>query len=121
MRIKIRRTGNKTAVLTSFDTESEKFDSNYERNKFFSKLYGRKQIIIRKDKRYVYRREGLLDEIPHIKVDNSVFIVAMEHLRRMEEFFREWEDKVLVKSFPVLLEDKEIKELRKEIKIDEGD
>jgi len=60
----------------------------------------------------------LLDEIPHIKVDNSVFIVAMEHMKRMMQFFDEWEDKVRVKTFPVLLCRSEAKELKKERIID---
>ncbi len=118
MRIEIRRRENNTAVLISFDVESDKFESNSERNRFFSELYGRKQIIIRQDKRYVYRREGVLDEFPHTKVNNSVFLVAMEHLKRMEEFFSEWEDKVMVKTFPVLLTRKEINELEKEEEVE---
>lgn len=121
MKIQIKKKQEATAVLISFDTESDKFESVYERNKFFFSLHGRKQIIIKKEKRYEYRREGLLDEIPNIKVDNSVFIIAMKHLKRMMNFFDEWQDKVEIKTFPVLLNKKEIKELRenpKEIKIE---
>lgn len=115
MQIKIRKRGNKTAILISFDTASEKFISASERNKFFSELHGRRQIIIKRSKRYEYKREGLLDVIPHIKVDNSVFIIALEHLKRMQEFFNEWEDKVFVKTFPVILNKDEAKELEREI------
>ena len=112
MKITIRKKGNNQAILISFDTDSEKFESRTERNKFFSKLHGRKQIIIKQKKRYVYRRPGLLDEVPHIPVDSSVFIVALQNMKRMEKFFNEWENKVLVKSFPVLLTDKEIEKLK---------
>jgi hypothetical protein len=121
MRIEIRKNNGKMGILISFDTQSQKFESHSERNKFYSMLYGRKQIVIRNSSRYEYRREGILDEIPHIKVDSSVFIVAMEHLRRMERFFDDWEDKVMFKTFPVLLDRSEMRELEKprEVKIEE--
>lgn len=117
MRIEIRK--KHAAVLISFDTVRERFESASERNRFFWALHGRKQTIIKSEKRYEYMREGLLEEIPNIKVDNSVFIVAMEHMKRMMEFFDEWEDKVAVRTFPVLLDRKELKELKaKEVKIE---
>lgn len=112
MKIEIKRKGTETAILISFDTESEKFDSPSERNKFFSELHGRKQIIIKNEKRYEYHREGLLDEIPNIKVDNSVFIIMQEHLRQMMEFFNGWEDKVNFKTFPILLNREELRQLK---------
>src|SRR3990172_7853338 len=114
MRIEIRKRQGNTAILISFDIDSEKFESHSERNKFFSELHGRKQVIVKDSGRYEYRREGLLDEIPHIRVDNSVFIVAMEHMRRMMNFFDGWEDKVDVKTFPVLLKKREMEELEEE-------
>jgi hypothetical protein len=106
------------AILISFDTISDRFASRAERNRFFSGLHGRKQIIIKDSGRYVYRRPGLLDFVPHIKVDSSVFIIALEHMRRMMEFFEEWEDKVMVKAFPVLLDKDEFEELRKAREVD---
>lgn len=118
MKIEIRKKQNETAILISFDTDTEKFESLSERNRFFWGLHGRKQTVIKNEKRYEYEHEGLLDEIPHIRVDNSVFIVAMEHMKRMMQFFDEWEDKVEVKTFPVLLGRSEAKELRKERIID---
>src|SRR3989344_841191 len=108
MRVQIQKGADgSTAVLISFSTDMEKFSSAVERNKFFHELYWRKQIIIKGQRRYEYRRPGLLDEIPHMPVDPSVFIIAREHFRRMENFMDEWEDKVLFKSFPVLLKRKE--------------
>ncbi len=112
MRIEIRKKG-KTAVLISFDTLKEKFKSPSERNRFYWGLYGRRQIVIKSSKRYVYEKEGLLGEIPHIKVSNSVFIVALQHLEKLMKFFKEWEDKIEIKTFPVLLDEKEVKELEK--------
>lgn len=111
MEIRIRKQEGNTAVLISFDTNIEKFESAYERNKFFSELHGRKQIVVKQGKRYEYRREGILDEIPNLRVDNSIFIIMQEHMKMMERFFGEWQDKVMFKSFPVLLNNKEMKEL----------
>lgn len=100
-------------VLITFSIESRKFESNYERNKFFRGLYGWKQIIKKQEKKYVYRRHGLLDEIPHIKVDQSLFIIAKKHLDRMEKFLDEWEDKVKWDKFEVLLREEHEKILRR--------
>src|SRR3989344_3798718 len=84
MRIEIR--GNGAAVIITFDTIGKRFDSDYERNKFFRELHGWNQTVPSGGKRYEYRRPGLLDEIPHIRVADSAFIVAMEHMKRMQQF-----------------------------------
>jgi hypothetical protein len=112
MKIEVRKKGEHTAILISFDTVRERFDSPSERNRFYWQLYGRKQVVIKESKKYVYQKEGVLEEIPHIKVADSVFIVAMNHMKRMMEFFDEWEDKVELKTFPVLLDKKEEEELK---------
>lgn len=111
IRMKIK--DEKVAVLISFDTMGEKFESPSERNRFYWGLHGRKQIVTKQSGRYEYDREGLLDKVNHIKVSDSVFIIAMEHMKRMMEFFDGWEDKVEVKTFPVLLGRSEAKELKK--------
>jgi hypothetical protein len=113
MRINIRKKG--TAILISFDTKPKKFESASERNRFFWRLHGRKQTVTKDSGTYEYYREGILDEIPNIKVDTSVFIIAMQHLKQMMEFFDEWEDKLEFKTFPVLLNDRDIKKLEKEV------
>ncbi|MBI4017445.1 MAG: hypothetical protein HY366_00695 [Candidatus Aenigmarchaeota archaeon] len=112
MRIEIKQRGNSTAVLISFSAHSERFESNYERNRFYTGLYGRAQRVRHGREVYNYRREGLLDEIPHIKVDNSVFIVALQEMERILMYLREWHNKIEYKSFPVLLEPDEMKELQ---------
>jgi hypothetical protein len=53
----------------------------------------------------------LLEEIPNIRVSDSVFIIAMEHMKRMMEFFKEWQNKVEVETFPVFLDERKKKEL----------
>ena len=100
------------AVLISFNTHSEKFESNYERNKFFRGLYGWTQIIRKDSSEYRYRREGLLNEIPHIKVDNSVFIVALREMERIMKYMEEWEDKIDYDFLKVFLEPEEYEKLK---------
>ena len=112
MRIEIKKKKGRTAVLISFDTIRENFKSASERNRFYWNLHGRKQVVVKSSGRYEYNREGLLEEIPHIKVANSVFIIAIEHMKRMMKFFNEWEKKVELKTFPVLLDEDELKKLR---------
>lgn len=100
----------KKAVLICFNVRSEKFGSNYERNKFFRGLYGWKQMIKKetadgKEKTYVYDRGGLLDEIPHKKVDQSSFFIDNDDADEIFRFFDEWADKVMLNAFKVILED----------------
>ncbi len=109
MRIEIH--GNGAAVIITFDTQAKKFDSDYERNKFFRELHGWKQTVPSGGKRYEYRRLGLLDEIPHIRVADSAFIVAMEHMKRMQQFFREWEDKVEYDMMKIMMQPEQLKRL----------
>ena len=119
MRIRIKENKKeKVAMLICFHIHSEKFQSNYERNKFFRGLYGWKQIIRRGDSEYEYHREGLLNEVPHIKVDNSVFIVALEEMKKILKYMKEWEDKIDYEFFRVLLEPEEYERLKsKKVKI----
>lgn len=109
----------KKAMLITFSVRSEKFDSNYERNKFFRGLYGWKQVIPSEKKTYEYHREGVLDEMPHKKVDQSSFIVPEDNFERITSFFEEWHKKVIWKTFKVLLEDSEIKEMIDEFEEEE--
>lgn len=115
VKIKIEKgKDGRVAVLISFNTHSEKFDSNYERNKFFHGLYGWNQTVRSEKSEYRYRREGILDEVPHIKVDNSVFIVAMKEMERILNYMREWEDKIDYDFFRVLLGPDDYGKLEKE-------
>ena len=101
----------KKAVLITFNIQSGKFESNYDRNKFFRGLYGWKQTIVKhaerkkEEKRYEYRREGILDEMPHIRVGQSSFIVPENEFRRIQEFFDEWEKKVIWRNIKIILDD----------------
>jgi hypothetical protein len=110
----------KRAVLICFSIESRKFRSNYERSKFFKALYGWKQVIPKRKKVYIYKREGLLDLVPHFKVDQSSFIIPKKFFDRIIEFLREWEDKVIWRSFEVLINE-EIEKMFKEFEKEFGD
>lgn len=101
-------------MLIAFSIKSKKFDSNYERNKFFNALYGWTQTVPKENKKYTYRREGLLDEIPHMKVDQSSFIVPEDDFERIVDFFEEWSKKVIWKTFKVLLSKDEFEDIEEE-------
>lgn len=108
----------KRGMLVCFNVNSDKFKSNYERNKFFRGLYGWRQVIEKGGKRYVYERRGVLNEVPHKKVDQSSFIVNDEDFDRIEKFFDEWHKKVVHNTFKVLLEKnifKELEDMRREL------
>jgi hypothetical protein len=101
------------AVLITFSVKTDRFQNRTERNRFYKELYGWKQTVKKQEKKYVYERDGLLDEIPHIKVDQSLFIIMREHMRRMQEFLDEWEDKIKWDMFDVLLNDEQQKLLKR--------
>ena len=107
------------AIIT-FSTRAEKFDSAYERNKFFRGLYGWEQAV----KKYRYRRPGLLDEIPHRRISDSVFMVAMEDMRQVMEYFDQWQEKVEWEMMEMMMErERFLKNLRNKKSVDnvEGD
>lgn len=97
----------KRAVLISYDTKKKRFKSLYERNKFYRGLFGFKQTVKKNGKKYKYSKEGLLDEIPHIKVEDSVFIVSKKHLKKLINYFEEWKGKVSYDTFKVILEEED--------------
>jgi len=100
------------AILICYSFESKK-GKDYQRVKFFKSLYGWKQVI-KKKKKYVYKREGLLDRIPHLKIDQSSFIVPEKFEEEILNFMKEWKDLVCFKKFKVLI-DEELENLFKEI------
>ncbi len=107
MRIEIRKNGVPVAIVT-FHTRPEKFESDYERVKFFRGLHGWNQVVPNKQKRYVYRRPGLLEGVPHVKVADSAFIIAMEHAKRIMDYFDEWSDKVEVEMMEAMMRDRDV-------------
>ena len=111
MRIDIHKRGMKTAIIISFKTKRKEFESDYERSKFFRELYGWKQTVPKAEKKYFYRRNGIMDEIPHIKVADSVFIIAMKNMQKMMRFFDDWNDKVVYEMMEVMMRKNRLKEM----------
>ncbi len=113
MRIEVRRDGVPVAIIT-FHTNPALFESDYERVKFFKELHGWNQTVPGNGKKYVYHRPGLLDEVPHIKIADSAFMVAMDHMQRVMKYFDEWADKVQCEMFQVMMNDrKKLEQLNK--------
>lgn len=98
----------KKASLLTYNTKREEFESMYERNQFYRGLFGYKQTVKRNGKEYEYEKDGLMDEIPNVRIDDSVFIIAKKSKPKVKEYFNEWSPKVSHHIFTVLLEKKEI-------------
>lgn len=107
----------KRGVMITFSVRTEKIKPS-EKTVFFRKLYGWKQVVPNENKVYEYERPGILDEIPHEKVDQSSFIVPEDSLDEIMEFFEQWHSKVMLKTFRVLL-DKETRSIFDEFEEDD--
>ncbi|MBI2971056.1 MAG: hypothetical protein HYY37_01405 [Candidatus Aenigmarchaeota archaeon] len=106
MRIVIRKAGMAAAVIITFHTRSERFDSDYERIKFFRGLHGWNQVVPKAEKRYSYRRTGILDEVPHVKIADSVFAVMMKDMDSILDYFERWSGKIDFEVMRVMMEKK---------------
>ena len=102
----------KIGILFSYDTKRKKFDSLYERNKFYRGLFGYKQTVKENGKVYKYEKKGLVNEIPHIKVEDSVVIVLKKDADRFREYLEKWSNKVDYRCFKVLLKKCDKEELQ---------
>ena len=100
----------KKGIIITFSVKSGdgKKRSNSERVKFFKQLYGWEQTIPGKKKTYEYHREGVLDEAPHKRIDQSAFIVPEDEFGKVAEFFEQWHKKVIFNTFKVLIEEQSI-------------
>ncbi|WEL19106.1 hypothetical protein [Candidatus Nanohalococcus occultus] len=96
------------AALLTYDTNSSEFDSVYERNKFYRGLFGYKQTVTKNGKEYNYEKDGLMDEISCIRIDDSVFIFGKKNQEKVEEYFSSWGEKVTHRIFTVIVEDPEL-------------
>ncbi len=102
------------AMLISFTVSCSKCQSN-ERDRFFKTLYGWEQRVPSENKTYVYKREGLLDKMPHMKVGQSSFIVPEDDFDEVISFFEQWSNKIIWKTFKVLLNKSDMDELFEDI------
>lgn len=98
------------ASLLTYSTEKKNFDSVYERNKFYRGLFGYKQTVKKNGKTYEYDKDGLMDRIPNLRIDDSVFIIAKKRTDEVRKYFVEWEPKVSYHIFTVLIEEQDIME-----------
>jgi hypothetical protein len=98
----------KEAALITYNTQRKNFDSVYERNKFYRGLFGYTQKVKKNGKTYEYEKDGLMDEIPHIRIDDSVFIAPKGCVPKVEEYFEDWGDKISKHIFTVIIEDNSI-------------
>lgn len=96
------------ASLVTYNTKRENFDSMYERNQFYRGLFGYTQKVKRNGKTYEYEKEGLMDEIPNKRIDDSVFIIAKQNTSPVKEYFKEWGNKISHHIFTVIIEDQKI-------------
>jgi len=109
-RARDERVTERSATLVCFSVRGEKFDSASERNKFFRGLYGWKQTVKTEDaggheKEYTYERHGVLDRVPHKRVDQSSIIMDEEKADDVLDFFKSWANKVMWRTFKVMLDD----------------
>ncbi|MFQ3307902.1 MAG: hypothetical protein ACI977_000117 [Candidatus Nanohaloarchaea archaeon] len=96
------------ASIVTYNTKREKFESMYERNQFYRGLFGYKQTVKRNGKEYKYEKEGLMDKIPNMRIDDSVFIIAQDNTERIKEYFHEWDNKISHHIFTVLISEEQI-------------
>ncbi len=106
MRVTIKSKAN--AVIISFDTHSERFESLSERNRFFRGLYGWEQTVPGNNRVYRYRRHGILDDVPHIKIADSAFIVELANMKQVENYFEKWDNKVECEMIEIMVEMKKL-------------
>ena len=102
-------TGEKADLLT-YNTIKDRFESVYERNKFYRGLFGYRQTVKKNGKEYEYEKDGLMDRVPNSRIDDSVFILAKKHTPEVLEYFVEWGEKVSHHVFTVVIDDEEILE-----------
>ncbi len=84
------------------------FKNNERKNidKFCKKFYG--QETSSHGGKYHYRRRGLLDEIPHIKLIRGVIIVSNDNADRVIQFLNEFSAEYYMRDVILLPEDEAI-------------
>ncbi len=91
----------KIVVFTIFKNNSRK-----NIDQFCKKFYG--QQTSSHGGKYHYRRKGLLDSIPHIKLIRGVIIVSEGNIDRVVQFLREYNAEFYVRDVVLLPEDEAI-------------
>lgn len=89
-------------VLVKFSTKKECFKSAYERNLFYRGLYGWRQVVRKSYGKYEYRKSGLLDSIPSLRIGKSLFMVPLGSLEEISDYLESWCEKVRFTTFEVV-------------------
>lgn len=95
----------KRGILITFSIRTQNIKNSSEKSLFFKKLYGWTQTVPKENRKYTYYREGILDEIPHVKVDQSSFVIPEDNFDTINDFFEEWSNKVIWRNFKILLDE----------------
>ncbi len=72
-------------------------------NQFCKKFYG--QNTSSHGGKYHYRRKGLLDTIPHIKLIGGVLIISTENANKIIQFLKDYGAELFVRDVILLPED----------------
>ncbi len=75
-------------------------------NQFCKKFYG--QNTSSHGGKYQYRRHGLLDNIPHIKLIGGVILVKKDFAEKVVEFLKEYNAEFYIREVILLYEDEAI-------------
>jgi len=75
-------------------------------NQFCKKFYG--QETSSHGGKYHYRRKGLLDNIPFIKLIGGVIIVSNENSDKLIQFLKDYDAEFFVRDVSLLPEDEDI-------------
>lgn len=75
-------------------------------NQFCKKFYG--QNTSSHSGKYHYRRKGLLDSIPHVKLIGGVLIVSTENVDKLIQFLKDYGAELFVRDVVLLHEDETI-------------
>lgn len=110
-------TNNTNSLLISYDTHRKRFKTLYERNKFYRGLFGYKQTVKENGKVYKYEKDGLIGRIPHIKVAESVFIIASHNSSPLTKYLDQWTPKVTYTTYNMSLTEKTYKDIDKNVSI----
>jgi len=75
-------------------------------NQFCKKFYG--QETSSHGGQYRYRRKGLLDNIPHVKLIGGVIIVSSENADKVMQFLKDYDAEFFIREVILLPEDETI-------------
>ena len=64
---------------------------------------------------YRYEKKGLINKMPHIKVEDSVIILLEKDSPCLREYLERWSKKVDYRTFRVILEKDQLEELKSSV------